>query len=256
MRATVLCRKLKKSIQLYGLPATLKTMIRLPSITLKQSKEYGTRNEIQREFDSKHNTDTGGIIPLAELSVVDNPNWIQGVRYGPTSPSRFHECLALLPLRLSEYRGFTYIDLGSGKGATLLYASHLGFGNVIGIEFAEELHRVAEENIRRYPGARGRAASIWCDATKYDFPDAPAVIFANHPFSGVLMNQVPPKVPDSRTCRLCSDGSPCCQIPQTSCGGQNVQSICLLTPARAYGSGMRTTRSKHRSRPAAYHIID
>ena len=190
MRATVLCRKLKKSIQLYGLPATLKTMIRLPSITLKQSKEYGTRNEIQREFDSKHNTDTGGIIPLAELSVVDNPNWIQGVRYGPTSPSRFHECLALLPLRPSEYRGFTYIDLGSGKGATLLYASRLGFGNVIGIEFAEELHRVAEENIRRYPGARGRAASIWCDATKYDFPDAPAVIFANHPFTGVLMNQV------------------------------------------------------------------
>jgi len=190
VRATILCRKLRKSILLNGFIATLKTVILLPFVFSKQNKEYRARNEIQREFDCKYNTDTGGIIPLAEFSVVDNSNWMQGVRYGPTSPSRFQQCLALLPLRHSEYSEFTYIDLGSGKGATLLYASELGFGKVIGIEFVEELHRIAEENIRRYPGARSRAASIWCDATTYEFPNAPMVIFANHPFTSVLMIQV------------------------------------------------------------------
>jgi methylase of polypeptide subunit release factors len=46
-----------------------------------------------------------------------------------------------------EHKDFTFIDLGSGKGRALVLALSYPFRRVVGVEFALELHRVAEANL-------------------------------------------------------------------------------------------------------------
>src|SRR5258708_16896570 len=67
--------------------------------------------------------------------------------YQPTEPALFHEMMASLPI---DFDGFTFIHLGSGKGRTLLMPAHYPFLRIVGVELIAELHRAAEENIRKY----------------------------------------------------------------------------------------------------------
>ena len=182
-------RKIVKSLRVNGLWGTIKLALSQPVILLRDARWTERRNRLQGEFDRQYGTDTGGVIPLSELN-VDNPNWVHGVRYGPTSPNRFQECLSMVPVIKSDYCKFTFIDVGSGKGATLLYASDLGFGRVIGVELAETLHEIAQANIARYPSHGPRAEAVCCDATEYQFPEERLIIFASNPFSSEIMGRV------------------------------------------------------------------
>jgi len=182
-------RKLQKSLQLRGIGGTTKLIARWPVAMILEHQRAKRRNRIQALFDQRYGTDTGGVIPLSAFS-IDNPIWIHGGRYGPTSPQRFRKCLELLPIGPPEFRNYTFIDFGSGKGATLLYASDLAFGSVLGVELVNDLHLIAERNIARYPAARGVARSVCADATTFPIPSGPLVIFASNPFSQQLMDQL------------------------------------------------------------------
>lgn len=182
-------RKLLKSLKTNGLLGTVKLILMQPILHFQEARSVKKRNRIQETFDNQYGTDTGGVIPLSELS-VDSPNWIYGGRYGPTSPERFRECVAMLPVMQADLRQFTFIDLGSGKGATLLYAAAMGFHKVVGVEFVRALHEVAEANVRRYPMKETRVELVCGDASDYKFPEEPLVVFASNPFSRELMNKV------------------------------------------------------------------
>ncbi len=52
---------------------------------------------------------------------------------------------------LIDYRQFVFVDFGFGKGTALLLATEFPFKRIIGVEFSPELHRIAEENIKRFP---------------------------------------------------------------------------------------------------------
>ena len=182
--------KLHKSLRLRGIGGTMKLIARWPFAMIVEHQSAKRRNQIQAVFDQQYGTDTGGVIPLSAFS-IDNPIWIHGCRYGPTSPQRFRECLSLLPIGPHEFKHYTFIDFGSGKGATLLYAADLAFGSVLGVELVEDLHRIAERNIVRYPAAHGLPVrSVCADATTFPIPSGPLVIFASNPFSQELMDQV------------------------------------------------------------------
>jgi hypothetical protein len=184
---------IKKSVAMRGVLPTLAYAARWPLVIYDERRSLAERNAIQLKFDAQYGTDTGGIIPLSSFT-IDNPNWVHGVRYAPTSPERFRESLALLNLDSARYRDFTFVDVGSGKGATMLYAADLGFKAVIGIEFVEELHKIAQKNISLYPAAKDIGQSICTDALTYKMPPAPLVVFFNYPFSshelmdGVIRN--------------------------------------------------------------------
>jgi len=101
--------------------------------------------------------------------------------YQPTDPTAFERMMEALPI---EAAGFTFIDLGSGKGRTLLLASEYAFAHIIGVELLPELHRAAEENIRAYCESRRFSAnieSICIDACEFEFPPAKLVIYLFHP---------------------------------------------------------------------------
>jgi SAM-dependent methyltransferase len=108
---------------------------------------------------------------------------VTGHQYFPSEPWLFDDIMQALPV---EFSRFTFIDLGSGKGRTLLMAASRGFRRIIGVEYIPELHRVGEENVRNFaadhPGSRTQLESICLDARDFEFPLEPLVLYLFNPF--------------------------------------------------------------------------
>jgi len=140
-------------------------------------------------FDERHGTDTSGLIWGEDLpSGSRNDAWITG--YYGIAPSVFHTMMRGLPEELSAY---TFLDFGSGKGRALMLATHYSFAAVIGVEISPQLHEVATANLARYaPPERicQNARTLLQDATTFDFPPGPLVVYMNHPFCRPVLEQV------------------------------------------------------------------
>jgi SAM-dependent methyltransferase len=106
--------------------------------------------------------------------------------YQPTESVLFHEMIeAVREQSPLEFRDFIFIDLGSGKGRTLLMASDYPFRRIVGVELLSELHRAAQENLSKYRNESQKCfalESICADATEFRFPDEPTVLFLFNPF--------------------------------------------------------------------------
>ena len=111
--------------------------------------------------------------------------------YQPTEPALFHEMLASLMGASStlsnakmDFREFTFIDVGSGKGRALLMAADYPFRRILGIELLPELHRAAKENIGKYKSDSQQCFAIDCilgDACEFAFPPEPTVLYLFNP---------------------------------------------------------------------------
>src|SRR5271163_4333301 len=115
--------------------------------------------------------------------------------YQPTDPDLFREMMDSLPFfseqfdsqqfsQQFEFETFTFVDVGSGKGRTLLMASEYPFRKIVGVELIAELHGAAEENIRAYHSATQRCVqieSVLADAREFEFPNEPLVLFLFNP---------------------------------------------------------------------------
>jgi len=106
--------------------------------------------------------------------------------YQPTEPALFHEMLEALQQQSHlDFREFTFIDLGSGKGRTLLLASDYPFRRILGIELLPALHQIAQENLQKYSNESQKCfalESICADATAFPFPARPTVLYLFNPF--------------------------------------------------------------------------
>jgi len=92
-----------------------------------------------------------------------------------------------------DFRDFTFVDLGCGKGRTLLMASDYPFRRIIGVELLPALHRIAQENLRLFKSASQKCfalEAICGDANAYLFPEGPLVIYLFNPFPESGMRQV------------------------------------------------------------------
>lgn len=119
--------------------------------------------------------------------------------YQPTEPVAFHEMLDAVQQNPQQnpatvnFRDYTFIDLGSGKGRTLLMASDYPFRRIVGVELLPSLHQTAEQNLRQYKSAAQQCfalESICADATTFSFPDEPLVLFLFNPFGEAGMRRV------------------------------------------------------------------
>ena len=106
--------------------------------------------------------------------------------YQPTEPALFHEMLdALQQQSHLDVREFTFIDLGSGKGRTLLLASDYPFRRIVGVELLPALHHIAQENLQKYHSESEKCfalESICENATAFAFPAEPTVLYLFNPF--------------------------------------------------------------------------
>lgn len=129
------------------------------------------------DYDWDHRVDTTS----ATVSWRDRLLGLLTSPYQPTDPALFQEMMASLNL---DFRDFTFIDIGSGKGRTLLLASDHPFRRIIGVELLPALHRVAEDNICKYKNDSQRCfaiESICADARTFAFPPEPTVLYLFNP---------------------------------------------------------------------------
>jgi SAM-dependent methyltransferase len=138
-------------------------------------------------FDRRHGTDTSSFAELNTLD-IDSANKVAGQRYQPSPVYSLRRVLRSLDI---DYTRYAFVDVGSGKGRTLLVASELPFRRVVGVEFGAELHAQAERNIARY----GRRAaqemiSVHADATLFVLPPDDLVLYFFNPFNRAVLDQV------------------------------------------------------------------
>jgi histone methylation protein DOT1 len=139
-----------------------------------------------RYFDWRHGVRTCGDAKLADLTLVGN-NADHGVFYHAAHPKFLFEVFSSLEI---DYPSSTFVDLGSGKGRALLVASEFPFAEIIGVEFAAELHAIASENIRRYRSATQKCrnvSSVNLDAAEFEFPLTPLVLYLFNPFRPAVL---------------------------------------------------------------------
>lgn len=139
------------------------------------------------DFDFDHGVDTTWATVSLRTRVRE---WLSGGQYQPSEPALFREIIASLP---ATPDGFTFIDLGSGKGRTLLMASSFPFRGIDGMELLEELNAVAVENIARYRSDEQRCFAIQThagDARYFEFPAEPTVLYLFNPFPRHIWREV------------------------------------------------------------------
>lgn len=136
------------------------------------------------DFDMKYGTDTGGIEPLWKFK-IHSPNARFGARYEATQEQELADAVDFLH---EDLKTFTFIDLGCGKGRTLLVASSLGFKEVIGVEFVPELVEIARTNLATRRIAN--AVVLHADAVDFHFPNSDTVVYLYNPFSQEVLRKV------------------------------------------------------------------
>ena len=144
--------------------------------------------DVDFDFDHRVNT-TGGTVSWRDRLIGSFTS-----EYQATDPALFDEMLHALNV---DFRRFTFIDLGSGKGRTLVMAAAYPFRKIVGVELLPALHRVAEENIRKY-NSRSQLCfaieSICGDARDFKFPDEALVLYLFNPFLESVLAQVASEV--------------------------------------------------------------
>jgi SAM-dependent methyltransferase len=173
--------RLIASLRRYGVRMTLNLCVK------NIAEEF--RWYLDRSFDRKYGTETSGRIELSLLN-IDSPNVAEGIYYEATSTKTFNYLLAHLSV---DFRDFEFIDMGSGKGRTLLLASRYPFKKIVGIEFARELHQVACRNVEVFRNLKQQVSNIdlrCMDAADFVFPTSPFVLYMFNPFKRDLMNRV------------------------------------------------------------------
>lgn len=129
-------------------------------------------------FDLRHGVTTRGVTQPA----IDGAQGYKG-----SLPRLVREMLDQVSIRYEDY---TFIDLGSGKGRTLLIASEYPFRRIIGVEYVPEINAVAQANIARFRSGRrkcGNVESVQGDARQFAFPNEPLLIYLYNPFREALM---------------------------------------------------------------------
>ena len=140
------------------------------------------RAERAEGFDARFSTDTAAVVYPWNLPSVGCGHSPENHPYEATPAWLIREILASIPLKPNM---FAFVDMGSGKGRALLVASEFSFAKIVGIELSQELHQIAEENIRRYrsPSQQSTAFFLHCmNAVAYTFGPEPLVLFLFNPF--------------------------------------------------------------------------
>lgn len=141
----------------------------------RRRQRYG---DAEYDWDHRVNTTSGAVAWHDRLlGIFHSP-------YQPTDAALFHEMLEALRQQAGDFHNFVFIDLGSGKGRTLLMASDYPFRRIVGVELLPTLHQIAQENLGKYHSGKQKCfalESICADAVRFAFPAEATVLFLFHP---------------------------------------------------------------------------
>jgi SAM-dependent methyltransferase len=150
------------------------------STPARRRQRYG---DMEYDWEHRVNTTSGAVGWRERLGVFHSA-------YQPTDPAAFREMMAALPIRFDQ---FTFVDLGSGKGRTLLLASEYPFHRIVGVEILPELHQIAQANLARYKRESQKCFALEAvcgDATDFSFPAEPLVLYLFNPLPESSLRRV------------------------------------------------------------------
>ena len=157
---------------------------------IKSTFYYPVIKRIDNRFDRKYGTDTS--LRLAPNAFDGDPKIIiHAVEYSPTPDILF---LQLLKMHAVKIPTQTFIDLGCGKGRTLMLAARLPFKAIIGVEFEPNLHSVCQKNLQTYTQICNKVRcmpTVVCqDAGNFTFPEGNLLLYLFNPFNGQIMEKM------------------------------------------------------------------
>ncbi|HYI96615.1 MAG TPA: class I SAM-dependent methyltransferase [Bryobacteraceae bacterium] len=147
------------------------------------------RADRKNAFDLKYGTDTSGIVRVASME-ISSPNYVYAAYYKASTSEHVHGALQSLPVGPES---FTFVDFGSGKGLALMVASLYPFRNIVGVEFAADLHRIAIANLEKFRPAERKCTkveSVHADATQWPVPADPLICYFYEPFDKPILSKV------------------------------------------------------------------
>ena len=166
--------------------------LRLPALAFARIKDWfrlRQRAAEDRSFDKTYEVETGDWVRPGLLDVPDEvmPH-ITG--YEPAPLEGLNRALGALDI---DPEAFLFIDVGAGKGRSMIVAAEAGFNHVTGVEISQHLTKVARENIASFT-RRSRRKITWdvvtCDARDYQFPHRNMAVFMYNPFNAGILQAV------------------------------------------------------------------
>ena len=179
------------SFKYHGLRGTLIGALAGATKPLKKALPFRKwcRRFKDQAFDLRFKVDTATCVSAEDLDISEDRRR-NAVEYAATSPISF--CQVISDLRI-DYRNYSFVDLGSGKGRVLLLASHFPFREIVGVELASSLHQIAKKNIAGFAKrskTRMSVSSVCQDVTTFAPPKGPTVFFLYNPFHGEVLESV------------------------------------------------------------------
>lgn len=177
------------------------SLAKVPTVIRFYGNRFAHRGEDRRfwqienedSFDATHGTDTSTQNVLLS-AVTDRPTVKHATSYWPSYVRVLHEMFAALlehpePGRRVIASQCVFVDIGCGKGRTVLVGSELDFKHLHGVDFAPELIQIAERNLALYQGGaqRHRVTFHVDDVLTFEFPEEPLLIYMFHPFNEAMM---------------------------------------------------------------------
>jgi SAM-dependent methyltransferase len=140
-----------------------------------QVRQYGLKATLLRYLDRLRSAGPSHIAPP------------DAVHCHPTREDIFRNVTEhlgyLFTLEGLAFKDYVFIDLGCGAGEVLSWAAKRSFWAVVGIEI--------DKNLAATALAKARDCICLCmDATDYEFPPNPAVIYLYNPFQGKTMDRL------------------------------------------------------------------
>jgi SAM-dependent methyltransferase len=164
------------------LAATRQLLAALWEFVRESTPERRRQRYGDAEYDWEHRVNTTS-------AAVDWRDRLLGVFHSPYQPTEsilFYEMLEALRQQIhSDFHDFVFLDLGSGKGRTLLMASDYPFRRIVGVELLPALHQAAQENLSKYRSESQKCfalETICADATEFPFSAESMVLYLFNPF--------------------------------------------------------------------------
>ncbi len=153
---------------------------------------------MRHPFDAEFGVQTSGLVSGRHLKAGHAHDPYNTAYYG-VSPSIFRDIReqwrASPPALPAE--SYSFIDLGAGMGRALLLAAEMPFREVIGVELNPKMARIAAKNLAIWTAA-GRARCpmhiLAQDATEFEFPGNPCVVFLFNPFGATVLQRLIRKI--------------------------------------------------------------
>jgi SAM-dependent methyltransferase len=190
----VLKKIAKRFIPAIGRLPVISTILQFPSVRGQIEKMPGSHLlypigwDRIHPFDLVYGTDTSGVGSAKDLPVNEAAR-AHAIGYAGSQPSVLRLSLAELP-PLDTY---TFLDLGCGKGRTLLVASEFSFRDIVGVELSPPLAGIARRNaaiIAKHFPRRTPVRVVVGDASAFPLPAGDLVIFLYNPFGAEIVAKV------------------------------------------------------------------